>query len=223
MQDQRKVEGIRCLLQNLTFHNEAYSDKKIGTHFSYDTVIELLKQADETMEGTARNPRPANLPKNIPWSEKFADPEEEFDPYSYDGSMSPEDYDTMIANFEADRAKSVVNDHTGEDSQIPQAVSEQENYKIKFYNVHGEYTSETQPFASHQLPEKMKAATTAVNTNPAFAGWEAFYYSRVRNVWNSYSPDGKTALYYETGRRGDHIAYSTIHDPAKSKLPPIMP
>lgn len=117
MQDQEKVKEVQAMLGDLFETNQIYADEKIGTYYHYDRVLELLHQAKEVMTDTARNPRPANLPKDIPWSEKFYDPDEEFDPYVYDGSMSPEDHETMLANFKRDRAAGLNDDHAVESSK----------------------------------------------------------------------------------------------------------
>lgn len=62
--------------------------------YDYETVLQLLEKASECLRESARCARPANLPKDMPWSEKLWDGEEE-NPYVYDGSMSMEDYDRL--------------------------------------------------------------------------------------------------------------------------------
>lgn len=200
MQDQSKVEQIRGLLQNLTVTNEDYGDRKMGTYFDYDQVLQQLQQAAELMQHSAHTPRPANLPENVAWSETFADPGEEFDPYSYDGSMSPKDYEKMVTAFEADREAGIVDEHgkpTGGDT------------RIRYYDVHGRFVAHTLPFAEENLLPQMKMATTKVNTDPQLAGWTAFSYDRVFHIWG--------------GRRGDHMAHDAIHVPPEIQPPSVMP
>lgn len=119
MQNQEKIKEIETLLGDLMAANRIYSDEKIGTHFDYDKVLNLLQEANETMNSTARNPRPADLPKDTPWSEKFYD-SEQFDPYVYDGSMSTEAYKTMHSHFEADKAAGLVDNHGETITESPQ-------------------------------------------------------------------------------------------------------
>jgi hypothetical protein len=76
MQDINKVEKIRYLLADLVSDNESYCDKDIGSYFDYDGVIALLNQVQQRIKETARCLRPADLPENMAWSEKFYDPEE---------------------------------------------------------------------------------------------------------------------------------------------------
>ncbi|ADU27923.1 hypothetical protein [Ethanoligenens harbinense] len=117
MQSKEKISRINEVLtdlqyklDDLQFQNTACANEKNGTYYDYDGVIALLEQTVALLEqtvdrqkGTARNPRPANLPNNIAWRETFADPDEEFDPYVFDGSMSPEDYNKMVSAYEANR------------------------------------------------------------------------------------------------------------------------
>lgn len=92
MQDKEKIEIIRCLLQDLTANNEDFKNGEKGIYYDYDGVIEHLKKAQEIIDNSVHIPRPKDLPEDLPWRETFADPDENFDPYVYDGSMSPEDY-----------------------------------------------------------------------------------------------------------------------------------
>lgn len=106
MQNKKKVQRIRELLNGLQIANETYSDEKVCYYFDYETVIELLEQTQTVMEDSARCPRPADLPSDLPWCERLVtDPTEEFDPYAFDGSMSEEDYELMWEHIRADRCE----------------------------------------------------------------------------------------------------------------------
>ena len=52
---------------------------------------------------SARCPRPADLPPELPWREKLYNGEEVFDPYVYVGAMSAEDYEKMCEHMTSDR------------------------------------------------------------------------------------------------------------------------
>jgi hypothetical protein len=53
---------------------------------------------------TSRNPRPDNLPQNMPWSEKFFITDNVFNPYVFDGSMSIEDFERALEAYINDLA-----------------------------------------------------------------------------------------------------------------------
>lgn len=89
MQDKNKILKIQNLLNGLTTANDLYSDENKGFYFDYDTVIELLQQINETIDASARCPRPDNIPSDIPWCESMNN---EFDPLVYRGDMSVEDF-----------------------------------------------------------------------------------------------------------------------------------
>lgn len=100
MQDKDKILEIRNLLNGLTATNDLYSDENKGFYFDYDTVIELLQQVNETIDASARCPRPDNISSDIPWCENMND---EFDPLVYRGDMSAEDFrKAQNAYFEDD-------------------------------------------------------------------------------------------------------------------------
>lgn len=202
MQDPKKIEEIRGLLESMIGDNHVYSDLNAKTYYDYDKVLKLLREASETITESVRTPRPDNLPEDIPWSEKFANPDQEFDPFVIDGSMSPKDYEKMVSNFDADREAGVVDDHGQEIGDT----------KIRYFDVHGKFTEEITPFYEKQLPEKIKEATTRVNTDPRLAGWEAFSYDHKARVWGTCKKNGEE-IRYDTGRRGDHVAYSAVHRP----------
>ena len=305
MQDQDKIRQVDVLLSDLTSTNQIYSDPKIGTHYDYDRVMKLLQKAAQAMHDTARNPRPDNLPKDMPWSEHFADPDEAFDPYVYDGSMSPEDYNPMLAHFEANRDAGLVDSHgeyktdpldekylrllrqgqeifrtvffdesgsfsfasdpfttyglqpaidqaihsvnAGENGRTRWAVQiydsvfhhwklfstddvspltgvredHPKNFKIRFFGVKGGYVKNTVPFTEAELPEKIRQASAKVDADQRLAGWTAcklekdIFINFVRQppCWCDYHPDGKSILYYDTGRRSDHISKDSQHVP----------
>lgn len=222
MQDEKKINQIKALLGDLTIANGAYSDGKIGTYFDYDKVLGLLYEATNVMTDTARNPRPADLPKDIPWSEKFYDPDEKFDPYAYDGSMSLEDHETMLKHFDNDRAAGLVDDH-GEPIDQPSA----KDFKIRFFAAVGNYVDETEPFIESELTDRIAAATKKVDGDKSLAGWTVnklerdifVNFKRKPPTWMDYRPDGGLALYYDTGRRGNHVAESCKYTPRQMVLP----
>lgn len=93
MQDKGKIIEIRNLLNSLSVANDLYSDENKGFYFDYDIVIELLQQVNETMDASARCPRPDNIPADIPWCERMNDGmNDDFDPYVFKGDMSIEDF-----------------------------------------------------------------------------------------------------------------------------------
>lgn len=104
MQDLNKVSKISQLLNDIVRRNLLYSDPELKTYFSYDEVVNHLETALSVINETVRNPRPYNLPQNMSWSEKFFDPDNEFNPFVYDGSMSPEDFkraaDAYLSNID---------------------------------------------------------------------------------------------------------------------------
>src|SRR5699024_717430 len=70
-----------------------------GIRWNYENSCNLLDGSTafppEPME------RPADLPASLPWYGKATSAE--LDPYVYDGYMSPEDYELMHKNMEADQ------------------------------------------------------------------------------------------------------------------------
>lgn len=214
MQDREKISEIRELLQQMAENNQSYADPKIGTYYDYDHVLSLLCDAADTMTATARNPRPKALPSNIPWSEKFADPDKDFDPYSYDGSMSPGDYDTMRAHFQADRKKGLID--------VPGQPADGDT-KIRFYDLHGKYGSKTPPFPEVNLPFQMNAAMKIVDRNPVLAGWEAYSFDRLLHTWSPFCQDGVNKVYYDTGKRAGGINKELQHVPPELRISPLMP
>jgi hypothetical protein len=92
-QDNSKIKQIQEICNRISNINQVFSDPDIKSHFAYDEVIELLEKAYDTINVSVRIPRPDHIPHNISWSEKCYDPEHNFDPYVYDGSMSVEDYE----------------------------------------------------------------------------------------------------------------------------------
>ena len=62
-------------------------------------------------------PRPADLPASLPWYSKATSAEP--DPYVYDSYMSPEDYELMHKNMEADRQQEHPPDMTDTELRSP--------------------------------------------------------------------------------------------------------
>lgn len=91
MQDKGKIAIIKRLISEISAANEHYNDSENGQFYDYDTVISLLQQAKETMDQSARCPRPKNIPSDLPWDEAMND--QGFNPFVYRGSMSIEDFE----------------------------------------------------------------------------------------------------------------------------------
>jgi hypothetical protein len=77
------------------------------TAASAEEILEVEAQLDAGLErddietAYERMERPANLPADIPWSDRPYDPDDPLDPYTFDGSMTPEDYELMHRNIAA--------------------------------------------------------------------------------------------------------------------------
>jgi hypothetical protein len=93
MQNLEMINKISQILNDIARRNVLYSDPKLRTYYSYDEVIKHLEAALNVINETSRNPRPDNIPLTMPWSEKFFDPDNEFNPYVFNGSMSIEDFE----------------------------------------------------------------------------------------------------------------------------------
>ncbi|PYG84879.1 hypothetical protein LY28_03500 [Ruminiclostridium sufflavum DSM 19573] len=104
MQDKDKISEIRNILNRIAAVNDLYSDENKGFYFDYDTVIQLLRQADEVIDSSARCPRPDNVPAGILWCEKMCDGgEDEFDPFVYRGYISTKDFRKVQNAYFEDR------------------------------------------------------------------------------------------------------------------------
>lgn len=90
MKNRDKIDHINRLCQEILSLNESYSTQD-KFYFYYDEVIELLEKAKTSIEESLRSSRPDNLPKDIAWCENV-NPEYEFDPFVFDGSMSVQDF-----------------------------------------------------------------------------------------------------------------------------------
>lgn len=214
-QNPEKIQQIYALLDDILATNREFADTKIGTYFNYDSVMAKLQEAQTEMTETARNPRPEDLPEDIPWSEKFADPNEYFDPYTFDGSMSEKDHNTRVAAYQVDLAT-------------------KNDFMIRSFNRHGVYVEGSTPFPESELAVRIDNATKNVDVNQELSGWTVSHLERdcfingVRQAptWVNYNPDGKHPLQYDTGRRPDG---QIIKDPASwPNLPqktesPVMP
>ena len=118
MQDKDKILEITNLLNSLSAANDLYSDENKGFYFAYDSVIELLRQVNETIHASARCPRPDNIPADIPWCERmYNGMEDEINPYVFRGDMSVED-------FRRDQ------DNYFRDSQNDKPEDEDEGYEV---------------------------------------------------------------------------------------------
>ena len=114
MQDKDKILEIRNLLTSISAANDLYSDENKGFYFAYDSVIELLQQVNETIDASARCPRPDNIPDDISWCENMNN---EFDPFVYRGDMSVEDFRKAQDNY-------------FEDKQDDRAEDDDEGYEV---------------------------------------------------------------------------------------------
>lgn len=61
--------------------------------------LEKLKEAEAILNDSLRILRPADLPEDLAWNEKPYNPDEDFDPFVYDGSLSPEDFKKVQEQF----------------------------------------------------------------------------------------------------------------------------
>ncbi|MFT8889120.1 MAG: hypothetical protein ABF904_09905 [Ethanoligenens sp.] len=236
------LADLRFKLDDLQFNNTACANEKNGTYYDYDDVIALfeqtlplLEQAVDRQKGTARNPRPADLPKDIPWRETFADPDEDFNPYVFDGSMSPEDYDKMMAAYEADRNRPVagnskpkegynlsatMRDAKRKHATVDLAHPDREPVpydalpdadlkagkvlKIRFFDVHGVYALQTNPFSEKQLKFETTVATNWIDgckPDTGYAGWRVFEWDEQKRQWWPYRDSKNQERLYDTGRR----------------------
>lgn len=185
-QNPEKIQQIYTLLDDILATNREYANVKNGTYFNYDSVIAKLQEAQTEMTETARNPRPEDLPEDIPWSEKFADPDEDFDPYVFDGSMSEKDYDQRASAYRKDLAAET-------------------KLKIRFYDVKGQFFDETEPFTEKERDCNIdQAMQRAADPQGVTAGWAAFEWDPKSETWGRYSLDGVKSLEYDSGRRTDH-------------------
>jgi len=96
MQDKEKIENIKNLLNGLMASNNLYFNEEQGFYFDYDTVVDLLQKACETIDFTARCPRPNDVSGDILWCESM---NAEFDPFVYRGDMSIEDFTQAQNNY----------------------------------------------------------------------------------------------------------------------------
>ncbi len=95
-----KIVQINELLAGIQDQNDIYSNSSKNGYFDYDSVITALQQAQQTIDSSLRYPRPENLPEDMIWSEKpSAGFDDDFDPFVYDGSISPEDFFKVQGQF----------------------------------------------------------------------------------------------------------------------------
>lgn len=95
VQDLGKSSRIKGLLGETMSTVECYEAENHGIFFDYDGAIGLLEQVQALVAESARCPRPANLPPDIPWCEKLYDGDDSLNPYVFDGTMSEADYEKM--------------------------------------------------------------------------------------------------------------------------------
>jgi hypothetical protein len=98
-EDEKPTDRINSLLDGI----KLYLDKENYT-FDYARVEQLLTEAEQVVEQTARGVKPVDLPTDIPFSDSL-DEEGRSDPYSYAGDMSPEKYDKLVEHYEKDRQR----------------------------------------------------------------------------------------------------------------------
>ena len=100
MQDLEKSDQVECLLYDIKSSVESYKNDIHRIYFDYDGVIDLLAEAQMLVTNSARCPRPEGLSPNLPWCERLSSGDDDFSPYVYDGTMSAEDYEKMLALME---------------------------------------------------------------------------------------------------------------------------
>ncbi len=93
IQDKEKEWIIIQLCKDIinSCRNKTSTENQI--YFDYDSVINLLTQTKEVIEESLLCPRPEEISKGIPWSERLYDGENDPDPYVFNGSMSIEDFE----------------------------------------------------------------------------------------------------------------------------------
>jgi|GEM_PF-4739355 len=118
--EDNRVDRIKEALAtiNLYLDEEKYS-------FDYARVEQILSEAEKAIEQTVRGVRPADLPESIPFSDSL-DEDGRSDPSSYAGDMSPEEYDTLMKNYEDDRQRenAVDTEKLPNDKQLPVKLDE---------------------------------------------------------------------------------------------------
>lgn len=115
MQDLEKSDQVKRLCEAIINASESYENASNQIYFDYDNVIVLLEQAQMLAVETARCPRPADLPPNMPWCERLYNGDEVYDPYAFDSTMSAEDYEKMHELMELDRESPDEDDLPDED------------------------------------------------------------------------------------------------------------
>lgn len=115
MQDLEKSDQVKRLCEAIINASESYENATDSIYFDYNSVIALLEQAQTLVAESARCPRPATLPSNMPWSERLYNGDEDNDPYAFDGTMSAEDYERMHELMALDRKPPHEDDLPDED------------------------------------------------------------------------------------------------------------
>lgn len=221
-QDKEKIARINELLADLQFQNTACANEKNGTYYDYDGVIALLEQTVDCQKGTARNPRPANLPENIPWSETFADPDDEADRDRpvVDSSTPKEGYNLSAAMREAEQQNATVDldgSPTAPYDELPDDdLLAGKTLKIRYFDLHGVYILQTVPFSVKELELQAAWATCRVDGRPhnEYAGWTAFQWNEQKRQWWPYRDSKNNERQYDTGRRGRSSTKQTSHAPS---------
>jgi hypothetical protein len=104
MRDLEKSGYVKWLCEMITNTVENYENGTHPIYFDYDSVIGLLDQTRTRIAESARCPRPDDLPPELPWLERLYGGDEALEPCVYDGGMSYEDYQGMVAeSFTDDR------------------------------------------------------------------------------------------------------------------------
>jgi hypothetical protein len=107
MQDIKKFVEVNRLVGDISRRNLDLSHPKLGAHYDYERVIQMLNEVKSVMEESARCPRPPGLQKDILWCEKFCNGDNELDPFVYDGSTLPDEFqqwqDRVLENMSFER------------------------------------------------------------------------------------------------------------------------
>lgn len=93
-------------IENLLDEIKMYLDPEKYT-FDFVKVEQLLMEASQVVENTARGVRPKNLPLDVPFSDSL-DEDNQSGPFTYAGDMSLEEYEQLQRNYEMDRHTVVV-------------------------------------------------------------------------------------------------------------------
>lgn len=71
--------------------------------FSEDLFLEKLQEVKAIFDSSLRIERSKNLPEGVLWCSAPYAPDRAFDPYAFDGSMTPKDHEKRLELFQKDQ------------------------------------------------------------------------------------------------------------------------